>query len=172
MNTNITIVTAFFDIGRGSWSNQHFKRTANDYLNYFKNLAILENPMIVYTSADFIEKVLELRNGRPTTVIEIDFNKKFKHTIKKIDHILKSPSYQKRIPAEIKINPEYQSAEYVLVNNLKYYFVNSAIKNSKSNSLFAWVDFGFCRNKQLMESKSGNTHLIQIKCMSSLSKKK
>lgn len=47
--SDITIVTAFFDIGRGEWATGGFKRTPEDYLNYFKQLAVLENEMIIFT---------------------------------------------------------------------------------------------------------------------------
>lgn len=146
---DITIVTAFFDIGRGNWNSGNFKRTSDDYLNYFKWLATLENKMVIFTSAEYVDKVKQIRGSLPTKIITLDFNKKFKYTIKRIDQILKTPEYQALVPKEIRKNPEYQSAEYVLVNNLKYYFVISAIRDSSPNNqnLFAWVDFGFCRKK-------------------------
>lgn len=146
-NDSITIVTAFFEIGRSQW-NQSFKRTSEDYLSRFKTLATLDNEMIIFTSEDFIDEVSRLRNNKPTKIIKIDFNKKFKHTIQRIQNILDSADYQKLIPQTIIVSPEYNSAEYVLVNNLKYYFVNKAISlepNKKDDDLFAWVDFGFCR---------------------------
>ena len=45
INSEITIITAFFDIGRGDWgSNQgyatHLARSTEQYFEYFKNLAI------------------------------------------------------------------------------------------------------------------------------------
>lgn len=48
---SITIVTAFFDIGRGDWSveNGHpnyLQRSNEKYFKYFSNLAQLENEMI------------------------------------------------------------------------------------------------------------------------------
>ena len=54
------------------------------------------------------------------------------------------------------INIEYWSPEYVLINNLKTYFVNYAIrKKLVSGELVAWVDFGYIRD---METLNG------IKC--------
>jgi len=147
MNQSILIVTAFFEIGRGEW-DQSFKRTSEIYLSRFKTLAELDNEMIVFTSKEFTNKILQIRNNKPTKIIVIDFDKKFRHTIQKIQNILDSSQYQNLIPSKILVSPEYNSAEYVLVNNLKYYFVNKAISlesNKKENDLFAWVDFGFCR---------------------------
>lgn len=147
MSSSITIITAFFDIGRGNWS-YNYPRSEQEYINYFENLATLENEMVIFTSKKFKDKIKQIRSGYPTTIIEINFNKKFAHTIKKIQSILDSDQYKQLIPQELHNNPEYRSAEYVLVNNLKYYFVKQAIQNLKKaqeEDLFAWVDFGFCR---------------------------
>lgn len=94
MYQDITIVTAFFDIGRGSWNSGNFKRTSEDYLNYFKYLATLENEMVIFTSIEYADKIQEIRGSLPTKIITLDFSKKFKYTIKRIDRIIKSPEYQ------------------------------------------------------------------------------
>ena len=67
----ITIVTAFFDIGRGQWNsrqggNQPFlKRTTDTYFRRFAHLASLDNEMVVFTSPDLVDRVRRLRKGRP-----------------------------------------------------------------------------------------------------------
>ncbi len=66
MNSSITIVTAFFDIGRGSWTSDkgfspHLERTSDSYIEYFKNLSELDNDMIIFTSNDLKPK---LKNKR------------------------------------------------------------------------------------------------------------
>lgn len=146
MNKSITIVTAFFDIGRGEWQH-NFQRSSQNYLSYFKNLATLENAMVIFTQKEFVPIIRKYRGNKPTHIIEIDFDKKFAHTIKKIQSILDNDQYKQLIPQELHSYPEYRSAEYVLVNNLKYYFVKQAIQhlNKAPEDLFAWVDFGFCR---------------------------
>ncbi|EJD6669270.1 hypothetical protein NQ837_000286 [Providencia rettgeri] len=154
MNKSISIVTAFFDIGKGDWNKQHGKenrleRSTDIYFEYFSLLAKLDNEMVVFTSHEHEKKVLELREGRPTQVIILDFNHKFKHTLKKIAAIQNSDSYKARIRPEEAVNPECWSPEYVLVNNLKYYFLNRAISSGFcSNDLVAWVDFGYCRKNK------------------------
>ena len=48
-------------------------------------------------------------------------------------------------------NPEYWSPYYVLVNNLKSYFVYESIKNNLvTTDLVAWLDFGYCRDKKTL----------------------
>ncbi|MBD5709322.1 WlaTC/HtrL family glycosyltransferase, partial [Citrobacter freundii] len=56
MNSSITIVTAFFDIGRGDWTSNkgfspHLERTADTYIQYFENLSKLDNDMVIFTSS-------------------------------------------------------------------------------------------------------------------------
>lgn len=147
MNQSITIVTAFFDIGRGEWQH-NFPRSSQSYLSYFKNLATLENEMVIFTQKEFISTIREYRGNKPTHIIEIDFQDKYKNVINKVQNILDSPKYQSLIPEELLKNPEYSSAKYVVVTNLKFYFVKKAIEicnSEKDVNLYAWVDFGFCR---------------------------
>jgi hypothetical protein len=57
---DITIVTAFFDIGRCELTPDkglphYLQRTNDTYFERFAEIAKLENDMIVYTSAEFEE---------------------------------------------------------------------------------------------------------------------
>ena len=149
-DTGISIVTAFFDIGRGKIGDDlpaYLKRTTDTYFNYFALLAKLENDMVIFTSAEFKDKILALRQGKKTTVIVFDFKNKFFYIKKRIAQIQNSPQFIKNIdPAQIK-NIEYWSADYVLINNLKTYFVNQAIKqNLPMHDQVAWLDFGYVRD--------------------------
>ncbi|WP_369309255.1 WlaTC/HtrL family glycosyltransferase [Providencia rettgeri] len=156
MNKSITVVTAFFDIGRGSWKNQNsdfekFDRTTETYFNYFSRLASLDNELIVFTSENFKNKILSLRKGKPTHIVTIDIYKKFKFTLKKISTIQNSDSFKNLINPELHNNPEYWSSKYVLVTNLKTFFVNKAIEMKLSNSEFiSWIDFGYIRNNKTL----------------------
>ncbi|HFF8524501.1 TPA: WlaTC/HtrL family glycosyltransferase [Providencia rettgeri] len=156
MNKSITVVTAFFDIGRGNWKNQsndfeRFDRTTETYFNYFSRLASLDNELIVFTSENFKDKILSLRKGKPTHVVVIDIYKKFKFTLKMISKIQNSDSFKGLIDPKLHNNPEYWSSKYVLVTNLKAFFVNKAIEMKLSNSEFiSWVDFGYIRNSKTL----------------------
>ena len=148
---DITIVTAFFDIGRGDWTTDkglppYLHRTTKTYFERFGYLATLENEMIIYTSTDLIDKVKELRGNRKTTVIEFDYENSFTESREKIFTIQKDKSYQKKINPQEKNNPEYWNPDYVLVNLLKVTFIRKAIDAGYcNNDLIAWVDFGYCR---------------------------
>ncbi|HAP3365806.1 TPA: protein YibB, partial [Escherichia coli] len=146
-----TIITAYFDIGRGDWTaNKGFReklaRSVDVYFSYFERLAALENEMIIFTSPDLKPRVEAIRNGKPTTVIVIDIKKKFRYIRSRIEKIQKDESFTNRLePRQLK-NPEYWSPEYVLVCNLKAYFVNKAINMGLVKTpLVAWIDFGYCR---------------------------
>ncbi|WP_026879203.1 WlaTC/HtrL family glycosyltransferase [Ignatzschineria larvae DSM 13226] len=147
MHTSITIVTAFFDIGRDNWQ-YNFTRTTKDYLTYFKNLAVLKNEMVIFSSKEFIPIIKKYRKNLPTHIIEIDFKKQYKNLIEKVQAILDSDTYRSLIPEDLRNNPEYNVAEYVVVTNLKFYFIKYATdicNNHQNTDLFAWIDFGFCR---------------------------
>ncbi|MCK7608056.1 protein YibB [Acinetobacter portensis] len=152
IDQGITIVTAFFDIGRGDWTKDqghpgYLHRPTDRYFEYFKNLAKLENPFIVYTSEEFVDKILKIREGKKTIVITIDIKEKFKFFLNRIEKIQKNEEFRSKVASEQLCNPEYWSPPYVLVNNLKSYFVNDSIQNNLvSTDLVAWIDFGYCRD--------------------------
>jgi hypothetical protein len=69
--SDITIVTAFFDIGRGNLPKTKFgrelpfyqHRSVDKYFEFFKNLAKVKNHMVIYTSPEFAERVYDIRNS-------------------------------------------------------------------------------------------------------------
>jgi protein YibB len=157
---NISIVTAFFDIGRGDWTPDkglphYLHRTTDTYFERFGHLAQLDNEMVVFTSEDLADKVYELRKDKitKTKVVTIDFPNTFQIEREMISEIQKNPNFQIMInPMQVR-NPEYWSADYVLVNYLKSHLVNFAITNNfVDNDLVAWLDFGYCRNKETLNN--------------------
>lgn len=154
---DITIVTAFFDIGRGNISTEHYpshlKRTTNTYFEYFSYLATLDNNMVIFTEEKFKEKILMMRKSKPTTVICLNIFKKFNHILAKIADIQSNHEFLSNISQELSKNIEYWNSQYVLVTNLKTYFVNYAINHTDINSPYvAWVDFGYVRNKETLNN--------------------
>jgi protein YibB len=158
---DITIVTAFFDIGRGNWTPDrglpHYLQRSNDtYLERFAHLAKLDNDMIIFTSEEFSEQIRKIRKGKNTEINVVDFPTPFMEFRKQIQKVQESEEYQSLInPAQVK-NPEYWNADYVLVNALKSTFVSRAIQlDQVKTDLIAWLDFGYCRNE---ETLNGVTH--------------
>ncbi|POT55632.1 protein YibB [Citrobacter amalonaticus] len=156
MTSSTTIVTAYFDIGRGEWTaNKGFRdklaRSVDVYFNYFERLAALENDMVIFTSPELKSKVENLRRGKPTTVIAIDIKNKFKYIRRRIERVQQDKAFTDKLePRQLK-NPEYWSPDYVLVCNLKSYFVNKAIHlDLIKTPMVAWIDFGYCRKPNVL----------------------
>jgi protein YibB len=153
---DITIVTAFFDIGRGDWTvdkglPHYLHRTTDTYFERFGHMAKLENKIIVYCAREHIEKIEELREGRPTEILALDFNDSFQELRNAVSTVQNNPDYLKKIsPSEVR-NPEYWSADYVVVNALKSTFVSRAIQMGYvETDLVAWLDFGYCRDSSTL----------------------
>jgi protein YibB len=149
----ITIVTAFFDIGRSNWTPDkglphYLHRTTETYMQRFGHMAKLNNPMIIFTSKEFAKDIEFIRQNKPTDVLVVDFENNFTKLRNEIQKIQNNTEFQSKInPMQVK-NPEYWSADYVLVNMLKSSFVNQAIKQDLvKTDLVAWLDFGYCREE-------------------------
>ena len=157
--SDITIITAFFDIGRGNLPQtkhgrplpfyQH--RTVDEYFHFFNYLAQVKNDMVIYTSPDLAERVHSVRDahglGDKTTVVVMEsyLPKGFEVYKDKIQSIMDSPEYYGKVVNLQLI--EYWHVDYVLVNIFKSLYVNHAIENGYvKNELTAWIDFGYCRD--------------------------
>ncbi|EHK90795.1 WlaTC/HtrL family glycosyltransferase [Aggregatibacter actinomycetemcomitans] len=150
-NHQITLVTSFFDIGRGSLHSRKdlpdfLARTNDTYFEYFSNLAKLDNPIVIFTSQEHIEKIKEIRGNKPTKIIPFDIYK-FNKTIHKIRNIQNNPDFISKVNPNCVKNIEYWNALYVLVTNLKTFFVYKAIKDGYIDTEFvSWFDFGYVRD--------------------------
>jgi protein YibB len=155
--SEISIVTAFFDIGRGAWTPDkglphYLQRTNDTYFERFSHLAKLDNEMVIFTSKEFESKIKTLRGTKPTKIYTIEFDKLVNGELKRaIEDVQSNPEYISKInPTQIK-NPEYWNADYVLVNLMKSYFVYQAIALDEiHNPLVAWLDFGYCRDESTL----------------------
>lgn len=153
--SDITLVTAFFDIGRGNINRANtpdfMTRQTDTYFEYFTNLAQLENEMIVFTSTQFVDKVKQIRQHRPTTIVTFDFDSKLSKFRQKISEIQNDPQFISQVREDLRNNIEYWSSNYALVTNLKTYFVNKAISlNLIKTTMVAWVDFGYVRSPDVL----------------------
>ena len=87
--SDITIVTAFYDIGRGEWTPdkglpQYLQRTTDTYIERFSHMTQMENEMVVFSTPDIIEKLQPLRGDRPTKWVSFDI---FKSLAKPVDNL-------------------------------------------------------------------------------------
>lgn len=108
------------------------ERKSETYIEYFKNLSTLENEMIIFTSSDLKPEIEKIREGKRTTVVTLDINNKFKNIKKRISNIQESDEFKSKIEERQLRNPEYWSADYVLVCNLKSYFIKKPLTSNLS----------------------------------------
>lgn len=153
---NITIVTAFYDIGRETWSS--YSRKNEEYFSCFKLLCQLKNKIIVFTQSKFqkeFEDIISTIKGDlivfyDDKIIDNEFY------IKKINKIQKSSEYLNGI---LTPNcPEYWNPYYVYINFLKSDFCLEAIKRvPEIDDFVSWIDFGYVKKQeQIPESKLWN----------------
>jgi protein YibB len=158
----VSIVTAFFDLGRNEWHGEvsgrpihgSQRRSNEQYLAWFNNLARLKNQMIIFTERKFVAPILEMRRKHglepETSVMVCDGlfapNGPLARTIRLIEQLIQ-PEFQAfvRDPAL----PEYWNANYIMMTHLKTVLVCSAIKLGLNlHRQIAWMDFGYCRDDQ------------------------
>lgn len=154
---DITIVTAFFDIGRGDWKGvkngrpmENYLARSNDYyFECFERLAKVKNDMIIYTSPEFKQRIEDIRASHSpdarTVVIELDLYETLRGTKEVIQNVMLRPEYV--LFVDNPQLPEYWNPEYVLINFLKTDFVCSSFEQDLiKTELAAWIDFGYARN--------------------------
>ena len=72
MHDGITLVTAFFPIGRGEWTGKA-QRSDDKYFKYFQHWARIHNDLVVYTTPENAERIRQIRLsfGRTNTQVYI-----------------------------------------------------------------------------------------------------
>lgn len=153
---SITIVTAFFDIGRGDWKHKpghpaHLRRRTKTYFKRFAHLASLNNDMVVFTSQDLAPQVQAMRQGKPTHVVAVDYVNDFAALRDTITQIQQSAAFKASINPIHAIAPEYCVPDYALVTLLKPTFLRMAIERKVIRTeLVAWIDFGYCHDEKTL----------------------
>lgn len=127
--SEITIVTAYFDIGRDKWKG--FERGNNKYINYFKFWAKINNKVIIYTSPEFEDEIKDIRKNfgleNRTKIIIIndfrDFDKDLYYRMKDAMNNDTALLFHKETH-----RPEAWSWDYNYIMMLKTYCIMDAIK--------------------------------------------
>uniref|UniRef100_A0A6C0JJL4 Uncharacterized protein n=1 Tax=viral metagenome TaxID=1070528 RepID=A0A6C0JJL4_9ZZZZ len=164
---DITLITAFFDIGRDKWKNNDFKRTTDFYIKSF--LTYLQYPykMVCYIDDKYIDKVLEFYEKSPfQNKIFIPINQSWLdeniHAWSLVENdriILKSEQFKEFLKNRLPIMypngvpetnvrehlcPENIYPEYNVVNHSKIDFIMHAIQNEYVSTYYTgWTDFGY-----------------------------
>lgn len=145
-----TIVTAFFDIGRGGWSEpglpSYLKRTNDEYFQRFERMLKLENDIIVYTEANHEKRFDKYKKRKSNlTVIYVDnWRNIWSEYREKIRIAMLAQKFELAI--QQPWNPEYWNIDYVMINYLKAYFAHNAVTfGHVKTDMVAWLDFGYPR---------------------------
>lgn len=160
MEDNITIVSAYFDIGRENWGG--FARDSDEYFGYFKSWAKIKNKLIVYVGSEDVKmKILNFRSSiglaEETLVIVIDYQSIDLDLLEKMKYTVDNPYYLRyRL---YPTYPEAWSAEYCYVVLLKFWFVKDAIERELAKGQIAWVDFGYNHGGEIIDPKSDFNYL-------------
>lgn len=142
--SEITIVTAIFDIGRNNW--QEMNRNLDKYVDYFAFWARLRNKVIIYTDQATSEKILKIRdqfNLRDRT--EIVVVEDIKTCDNDIYNKIKTAMANKisRNFHRYPNHPEANSPDYNYLMLMKSYFVADAVNRKLADGMIAWMDFGY-----------------------------
>ena len=143
---NIIFVTAYKDIGRNKWKN--YKRTNDEYINYFLNLTNNIQYKLVVFIEESMNKKFKYYKFNPNIIFhDIDDVKTFfnKYIDKERD-IINSIIYKSKIPNVRKNNPEHWCPEYNLINHSKINFVTHTKNLYPNYKFYSWIDFGCIRN--------------------------
>lgn len=140
----ITLITAYFDIGRNNFKG--YERGNNKYISYFKFWARMKNNLIVYTTPQFKDEILQIRadfglKNKTKVIVIDDFRNIDTDLYNRIKHAMNN-EISLNFHKDIK-RPEAWSIDYNYVVMLKWYCVSDAIKNNYANGMIAWIDFGF-----------------------------
>lgn len=145
MREEVTIVTAFFDIGRENWQGK-MQRSNEKYFEYFDFWARIKNKVIMYTEPQYREKVLAIREkyglAGKTEVIPIENKAELDREVyEAMEKALKNPIAQSfRVERN---HPEVYNPDYNYIMYLKYYFLSKAAKDGITGNMCAWMDFGY-----------------------------
>lgn len=140
----ITIVTAFFDIGREKWTG--FERDNSKYVEYFKFWARIKNKLIVYTDRKTADQVMQIRDrfglkDRTQTVIIEDIITFDPEAYRRMEMALSNELAVKF--RDQPTHPESYNALYDYVMYLKPFVIVDAGKRGLVDGMVAWLDFGF-----------------------------
>lgn len=143
MKKELTLVTAFFDIGRKDFTE--FSRTNEQYLEYFKFWARIKNKLIVYTNKIMAKKVEEVRSSfglldQTKIVIIDDYISIEPDLYKKMEQISKNKTF---LLYRYIDNPADNNALYDYVMLLKSWCIYDAVEKGYATGQLAWIDFGF-----------------------------
>lgn len=137
-----TVVTGFFDIGRGEWDS--YKRNLDEYLRHFKNMLSLKVNMIIFIHSIHFDFVKNIRDNIlcKTTIVVLKSSDLYMYKyIDRITEIQNSPNYAIGHP-NVRA-PEICRPMYNVVTCSKMDLMYKATLFEKNSDYFIWLDAGY-----------------------------
>lgn len=148
-NNEITLVTAFFNIGRENF--KAIPRSDNKYFLEFEKWARMKNKLIVYTQPQMEKLVYDIRDKfglkEYTVVITIENIYEIEESIYQRMKAVSGSRWF--IDYRILPNATSNIPEYSYLMLLKSYFLKDAVKRGLTSNQVAWIDFGFNHGSDL-----------------------
>lgn len=156
--SEITLVTAFYDIGRSDWKSAWFNRKSEEYLKSFETFLNYDYQMIIFVDDkhyDALTKMIaasEYASSKKLIRINETWMQENIWAWSRLDReteIMNSVEYKSLIPNRIAMGyPENVNPKYTIITHSKIDFVGYAIDNELcSTDLVMWIDFGYFHNK-------------------------
>lgn len=143
MSKEITLVTAFFNIGRENY--KAIPRPDSKYMKDFEGWARLRNNLIVYTQPEMKDLILAIRDKfglkEKTIIIEIEDIYSIEPEILEKMRRISIDKYF--LDFRYLPNATSNISEYSYLMLLKSYFVKDAVERKLTSEQVAWIDFGF-----------------------------
>uniref|UniRef100_A0A8W8N4K6 Uncharacterized protein n=1 Tax=Magallana gigas TaxID=29159 RepID=A0A8W8N4K6_MAGGI len=141
---NLTIVTAYWNLGTFQKGEGDLKFSTNTYFNWASTFKYLVNPLVVYTDCKEFKELMEtLRSDRLNNTMIYMLNRTELwpfQLINQIRSVLDQPGYPKHHPNTVI--PEYPAAQHS-----KFAAVAETIRKKVfQNPYYAWLDIGYFRD--------------------------
>jgi GR25 family glycosyltransferase involved in LPS biosynthesis len=151
--TEITYVTAFYDIGRDNW--KFFQRGTEEYFKCFEKFLKMNINIIVFIDSKLENNLRKIVVNclAKVTIISIDENWLLKNTNcwKFIDLEQKNMETES-LKALTKLRqqcPETNNAKYNAINHAKVDFISYSIQKLTKSPYLCWVNFGYFKNESI-----------------------
>ncbi len=143
MNSNITIVTGLWDLGRDQLS-ESFKRDFKQYKDRFFELLESDAQMCIWIPKELESEVLEIRKGKPTRIFykELSDFETWNPFFDRIQEIRTNKDWYSQA-GWLQDSPQAKLKYYNPMMFTKMFMVNdSAIINPFGSEYFFWIDGG------------------------------
>lgn len=145
---SILYVTAYKDIGRGSWNTIYRQSTENYYKN-FTTLAKSCKNLVCFADENtkkYIKDNILMKND-----LVIDYNEEdtfFGKYLEKEQKAMQSDWYKTILRHRLH-HPEHSIPEYNIVNHNKFHFIKRAKELFPTYDFYVWIDFHYTRHNDI-----------------------